>query len=81
MSIGKIPTWANSRGLRLSPELPAQPAIEVGDDVEVVATEQRVVVRRWRRPKDDLADLVAKIPESYQPDEFATKSPVGREAW
>ena len=76
MVVGKIRKWGNSQGLRLL----AQAEIEVGDDVEVVVSEQQIVVRKRRLPKFDLAKLVARIPKGYKAEEAATGPAVGREA-
>ncbi len=81
MVVGKIQKWGSSQGLRLSRQLLAQAEIEVGDDVEVVASEQQIVVRKRQRPKYDLAELVARIPKGYKAEEAATGPAVGREAW
>ena len=81
MVVGKIQKWGSSQGLRLSRQLLAQAEIEVGDDVEVVASEQQIVVRKRQRPKYDLAELVARIPKGYKVEEAASGPAVGREAW
>ena len=81
MTVSKIQKWGNSQGLRLSRQLLAQAEIEVGDDVEVVASDQQIVVRKRERPKYDLAELVARIPKGKKPEEISTGSAVGREAW
>lgn len=81
MIVGKIQKWGNSQGLRLSQELLAQAEIAVGDDVEVIATEQQIVVRKRQRPKYDIAELVTRIPKGYMAEEVATGTAVGREAW
>jgi antitoxin component of MazEF toxin-antitoxin module len=81
MVVGKIQKWGNSQGLRLSRQLLAQAEIEVGDDVEVVVSEQQIVVRKLQLPKYDLAELVARIPKSYTAEKAATGPAVGRETW
>ena len=81
MIVGKIQKWGNSQGLRLSQELLAQAEIAVGDDVEVVVSEQQIVVRKRQRPKYDIAELVTRIPQGYKVEEVATGTAVGREAW
>ena len=81
MTVGKIQKWGNSQGLRLSREVLAQANIGIGDDVEVVASEQQIVVRKRRSSKYDLAELVARIPKGYKTEEIATGAAVGREAW
>ncbi|MBC8115015.1 MAG: transcriptional regulator/antitoxin, MazE [Candidatus Saccharimonas sp.] len=81
MVVGKIQKWGSSQGLRLSRQLLSQAEIEVGDDVEVVASEQQIVVRKRQHPKYDLAELVARIPKGYKAEEAATGPAVGREVW
>ena len=81
MSVGKIQKWGNGQGLRLSQEVLDQANIVIGDDVEVVASEQQIVVRKRRSSKYDLAELVARIPKGYKTEEAATGSAIGRETW
>ncbi len=81
MTVSKIQKWGNSQGLRLSRQLLAQAEIEIGDDVEVVASDRQIVVRKRQRPKYDLAELVARIPKGDKPEEVSTGPAVGREAW
>lgn len=81
MSVGKIQKWGNGQGVRLSEEVLAQAKLGIGDDVEVVATEQQIVVRKRRSLKYDLAELVTRIPKGYKSEEAGTGAAVGREAW
>jgi hypothetical protein len=37
--------------------------------------------KKVRRPKRDLAELVACIPKSYRPKEVAIGPPAGKEEW
>ena len=69
MTVGKIQKWGNSQGIRLSRQILDLANIDVGDDVEVIATEQQIVVRKRQSSKFDLAELVARIPKGYKPEE------------
>ncbi|GAB4360522.1 MAG: AbrB/MazE/SpoVT family DNA-binding domain-containing protein [Cyanophyceae cyanobacterium] len=81
--ITKIQKWGNSQGLRLSRDLLADVRIAVGDAVEVRVHEGSIVITPARRVRGrlDLEQLVARIPEDYQPEELDWGAPVGREVW
>lgn len=65
----------------MSKQLLEMAEIEVGDDVEIVVDENQIVVRKARRPRFDLAELVKRIPEGYAAGEEDLGGPVGREEW
>ncbi len=81
--ITKVQKWGNSQGLRLSRELLADVRIDVGDAVVVSVHEGSLVITPARRVRGglDLEQLVARIPEDYQPEEFDWGGPAGREVW
>lgn len=81
--ITKVQKWGNSQGLRLSRELLAEVRIDVGDAVDVSVHEGSLVITPARRVRGgvDLKQLVACIPEDYQPEEFDWGAPAGREVW
>lgn len=81
--ITKVQKWGNSQGLRLSKELLNNINIEVGDEVEVVIQDGKLVIspRNKFRVKHQLSDLVRLIPKDYQPAELDWGEPSGKEAW
>jgi antitoxin MazE len=81
MLVSKVQKWGNGQGLRLPKHVLELAEIAVGDQVELVVGEGEIVVRKARRPKYDLADLVSRIPEGSRPEEVDLGPPVGREAW
>ena len=83
MMITKVQKWGNSQGLRLSKEMLANAAIDVGDGVNVVVHEGTLIVTPLRRLRGghDLQELVGRISKDYKPEELDWGLPVGREVW
>ena len=79
----KVQKWGNSQGVRFPLQVLREANIAVGDDVEVVVQEGRIVVTPSDRirGKYRLDDLVARMPEDYEPVEEGWSAPLGREAW
>ena len=79
----KIQKWGNSQGLRINRSILEDAQIEVGDEVDVSVQEGKIVVSPGKKTRGryDLKDLVARIPEDYQPAELDWGEPVGKEVW
>jgi antitoxin MazE len=81
--ITRVRKWGNSQGLRLSKELLSDARINVGDAVDVSVHDGTIVITPACRVRGglDLEQLVAAIPEDYQPEELDWGPPAGREVW
>jgi antitoxin MazE len=79
MMLAKVQRWGNSQGLRLSKQLLEQANIAVGEDVEIVAKEGQIILKKTR--KFDLAEMVSRMPRDYQVQEESFGKPVGKEVW
>jgi antitoxin MazE len=81
--IVKVQKWGNSQGIRLSKEILHQANILIGDELEVVTTEDQLVIKPVYkiRGKYKIEDLVAKLPANYQVEELDWGKPVGMEVW
>lgn len=79
----KVQKWGNSQGVRVPWRLLEEVKIAVGDEVDVTVQDGRIVVAPSRRirGKYRLEDLLAQMPEGYEPAEEAWGAPVGREDW
>lgn len=79
----KVQQWGNSQGLRLSKAILTEAAIQVGDEVTVVARDGAIIVTPVRlvRGKYRLEDLVSRIPEGYESEELDWGPPAGNEVW
>ncbi|GBO54410.1 hypothetical protein APA_2358 [Pseudanabaena sp. lw0831] len=67
----------------MSKEILNQANILIGDELEVISIEDRLVIKPVRkiRGKYKIEDLVAKLPPNYQVEELDWGSPVGMEVW
>jgi antitoxin MazE len=81
--LAKIQRWGNSQGLRISKNLLLDAQLDVGDEVDITVKKGIMIVAPAKRirGRHNLKDLVALIPESYQPGEVDWGEPIGKEAW
>lgn len=79
----KVQKWGNSQGVRVPLRLLEEAKISLGDEVDVTAQEGRLIITPSQRVRGRyrLEDLVARMPEDYEPAEEDWGGPVGREAW
>lgn len=81
--IARIQKWGNSQGLRLAKNLLVDARLDVGDEVDISIKDGVMIITPAKRirGRHNLRDLVARIPEAYQPGEVDWGEPVGKEAW
>ncbi len=81
--LAKIQKWGNSQGLRITKALLSDAQINVGDDVNISVKDGALIVTPAQRvrKKNNLKDLVAKIPKGHQTKETDWGEPVGKEVW
>ena len=79
----KVQKWGNSQGVRFPQRVLEEAHISVGDEVDVIVQEGRIVVTPSQRVRGRyrLEDLVAQIPPDYEPAEEDWGPFVGHEAW
>lgn len=81
--LAKILKWGNSQGLRISKTLLSDVQLDVGDEVDISVKEGVMIVAPAKRirGRHNLKDLVARIPENYQPGEIDWGGKAGKEVW
>jgi len=77
----KIQRWGNSQGVRIAKHLLTNAGVDVGDEVELSVEEGQIIVRKVRRKKFDLKELVAQMPRRYKAREEDWGKPSGKEEW
>ncbi len=79
----KIQSWGNSQGVRFPKHLLEEVGLAVGDRVVIESDESGIVVRplRRRHRRHQISELVAAMPEDYQPHEEDWGPPEGSEVW
>ncbi|MGO9246002.1 MAG: AbrB/MazE/SpoVT family DNA-binding domain-containing protein [Verrucomicrobiia bacterium] len=76
-----IQQWGHSLAVRIPKTLAQETALEKGDEVNVRADDDRIVVERPQPKRYRLRDLVAGVTKAnrHEPADFG--KPVGREVW
>jgi antitoxin MazE len=79
----RVQKWGNSQGVRFPTKVLAEAGMAVGDEVDITVEAGRIVVEPSPRVRGKyrLEDLVARMPEGYEPQEEDWGEPVGREVW
>lgn len=79
--ITKIQKWGNSQGLRLAKHVLEESGMVVGDDVDVIVSENEIVIRKKETKTFSLQELVSRMPKDYRAKEESIGPPAGREEW
>ena len=77
----RVQRWGNSQGLRLAKHVLERARISVGDDVEVIAGEEEILIKKVSRSKFNLAEMVSRMPFRHRAREESFGKPVGKEEW
>ncbi|MDI9470436.1 MAG: AbrB/MazE/SpoVT family DNA-binding domain-containing protein [Bacillota bacterium] len=78
MSITRIQRWGNSSVVRLPKQVLQKAQLADNDKVEIVATEQGILIRKVKR-YISLDQLFAGYKGDYQPEEWQTEPALGAE--
>ena len=77
----KIQKWGNSLGLRIPKSFAAQVGVEAGSEVDLSVEDGELIVRRTRKPRYELKELLRGVSAKNLHEEVETGDPVGRESW
>lgn len=77
----KIQKWGNSQGLKLVRRALEESGMGVGDEVEVIASHSKIIIRKKPARTFNLKELVDRMPIEYVAEEGAFGPPDGREEW
>jgi antitoxin MazE len=79
--VSKVQKWGNSQGLRLPKHVLEIADILVGDDVEIIPQEGRIIIKKVAKRRFDLAEMVSRMTRNYKAREESFGKPVGKEEW
>ncbi len=77
----RIQKWGNSQGLRLTKHILESAKMEVGDDLEIVVENEEIILKKKKKNKYVLEELVARMPKDYVRKEEDFGKVVGKEEW
>jgi antitoxin MazE len=78
----KISKWGNSQGLRVPKDIMDTLNLNIGDNVNIKIENGKVIIEAIKkdRPKYNLNELVAQVPNNYKANEEFTEK-IGKEEW
>ncbi len=81
--VTKIQKTDNCDSIYFTKTMLDEAKIKAGDEVQVTIQNGRIIVetRAIARKRIDLQELLAEMPEEYQPEETDWGNPVGKEVW
>ncbi len=77
----KVQKWGNSLGVRIPRSFAAEAQVDAGSTVDISVEKGGLRIRRVRRRRYPLAELLRKITPRNLHEEVSTGAAVGREAW
>lgn len=77
----KIQKWGNSLALRIPKALAEEAGLKQGKPVDIRYQDGEFRIRRRRRKKYDLDEMLASVPDDYDEGEWDTGPAVGNEVW
>lgn len=78
----QVQKWGNSLAICLPDELADEIGLEVGHAVEMQFVDGEIRIKRARQRKPyDLDEMLASVPDDYEPEEWDTGPAVGNEVW
>lgn len=77
----KVQKWGNSLAIRIPKALAEEAGLERGKQVNLHYEDGELRIRRRRRKRYDLDELLASVPDDFEPEDWDIGPPVGNEVW
>ena len=77
----KIQKWGNSLAVRIPKALAEEAGLEQGKPVDLRYEDGELRIKTRRRKRYDLDEMLASVPDDFEPEEWDTGPPVGNEIW
>ncbi len=76
-----IQKWGNSRAVRIPKALAVEVGLELGTKVEIKSVDGELRIVPVVEEYYDLDELLASVPDDYEPEEWDVGPAVGKEVW
>ena len=77
----KVQKWGNSLAVRIPKALADEAGLERDKQVNIHYEDGELRIRTRRRQRYDLDELLASVPDDFEPEEWDIGPPVGNEVW
>ena len=81
MMVTKIQKWGNSLAVRIPKALAEEAGLDQGKPVDVRYENGELRIRKRGRIRYNLDELLASVPDDFEPEEWDIGPPVGNEVW
>ncbi len=79
--LAKVSQWGNSLALRIPKSLADEAGLERGKQVKIRYEDGELRISKRRKKRYDLDEMLASVPDDFEPEEWDTGPPVGNEVW
>lgn len=80
--LATVSKWGNSRALRIPKAIAEEAGLDFGCAVDIQCVDGEIRIKRARKRKRyDLDEMLASVPEDFEPEEWDIGPPVGNEVW
>ncbi len=77
-----VSKWGNSRALRIPKAIAEEAGLDFGCAVDIQCVDGEIRITRARKRKRyDLDEMLASVPDDFEPEEWDIGPPVGNEVW
>lgn len=77
-----VSKWGNSRALRIPKAIAEEAGLDFGCAVDIQCVDGEIRIKRARKRKRyDLDEMLASVPDDFEPEEWDIGPPVGNEVW
>ena len=77
----KVQKWGNSLAFRIPKALALEVGLDIGSKVELLSADGELRIVPIEEPYYDLDELLASVPDDYEPEEWDVGPAVGKEVW
>lgn len=80
--LATVSKWGNSRALRIPKAIAEEAGLDFGCAVDIQCVDGEIRIKRARKRKRyDLDEMLASVPDDFEPEEWDIGPPVGNEVW
>ncbi|MCY3573275.1 MAG: AbrB/MazE/SpoVT family DNA-binding domain-containing protein [Chloroflexi bacterium] len=79
--IATVSKWGNSLAVRIPSGLVKEAGLKRGAPVEIYFVDGEIRIRRRDRKRYNLDEMLASVPDDFEPEEWNIGPPVGNEIW
>lgn len=77
----EVKKWGDNLAVRIPKALAEEAGLERGTPVDVRCVNGELRIRKRGRKRYNLEEMLASVPDDFEPEEWDTGPPVGNKVW